>query len=501
MKRLKWWDYITINIYWLGLNIASGSITPIILPFLVAKFVPPEVKGTYLSYIRVAGLAIAMMIQPMAGLLSDRNTSRWGKRRPFIFVGTILDLIFLTIIALARDYWTLFAGILLLQFSSNIAHGALQGLIPDLVPEDQRGRASGVKAIMELLPILLVIFVGPLVEKGYLWGAVGFIMFSFVVTMAITVAFVQEEPLREKPTEPLAEPLLRLVALTAIFVTITQVSLLFVRLSRQFVSFFQQLLMQIAHSLAQLYQHWFMQILQLVEWFSDNLGIFAVGLAGLLAMAGSIIIGVYFAARVGLGREALFHSGFIWWVINRLLFLAALGSIQSFAQYFLADVLKVKNPATLTAILMAVVAVFLLPSALVSGWLSDRIGRFKLVLASCLIGAFGTFLLLLSPNVPMVMVSGCIIGIGAGIFMATNWALGTDIVPPDKAGLFLGISNLAGAGAGIVGAGIGGPMADFFNLARPGLGWLVIYALYGALLILAAFTLFRVRTPAKGEVS
>jgi MFS family permease len=470
MRKLKWWDYITINIYWLGLNIASGSLTPIILPFLVAKFVPPEVKGTYLAYVRVAGLAVAMMIQPMAGLLSDRNTSRWGKRRPFIFVGTVLDLVFLTIIALAKDYWTLFAGILLLQFSSNIAHGALQGLIPDLVPEDQRGRASGVKAIMELLPILIVTFVGPLVEKGYLWGAIGFIMFSFAVTMAITVAFVQEEPLRERPTEPLAEPLLRLVALTVIFVTITQISQ------------------------------------RLVGWVGGKtgtvgLGILIVGLAGLLAMAGSIIIGVYFAARVGLGREALFHSGFIWWVINRLLFLAALGSIQGFAQYFLADVLKVKNPATLTAILMAVVAIFLLPSALVSGWLSDRMGRFKLVLASCLISALGTFLLLFSPNVPMVMVSGCIIGIGAGIFMATNWALGTDIVPPDKAGLFLGISNLAGAGAGIVGAGIGGPMADFFNLAKPGLGWLVIYALYGALLILAAFTLYRVRPPASQEVS
>ncbi len=470
MRKLKWWDYININIYWLGLNIASGSLTPIILPFLVAKFVPPEVKGTYLAYVRVAGLAVAMMIQPMAGLLSDRNTSRWGKRRPFIFVGTVLDLVFLTIIALAKDYWTLFAGILLLQFSSNIAHGALQGLIPDLVPEDQRGRASGVKAIMELLPILIVTFVGPLVEKGYLWGAISFIMFSFAVTMAITVAFVQEEPLREKPTEPLAEPLLRLVALTVIFVTITQISQ------------------------------------RLVGWVGGKtgavgLGILIVGLAGLLAMAGSIIIGVYFAARVGLGREALFHSGFIWWVINRLLFLAAIGSVQGFAQYFLADVLKVKNPATLTAILMAVVAIFLLPSALVSGWLSDRMGRFKLVLASCLISALGTFLLLFSPNVPMVMVSGCIIGIGAGIFMATNWALGTDIVPPDKAGLFLGISNLAGAGAGIVGAGIGGPMADFFNLAKPGLGWLVIYALYGALLILAAFTLYRVRPPASQEVS
>lgn len=465
MKRLRWWDYITINIYWLGLNIASGSITPLILPFLVARFVPPEVKGTYLSYVRVAGLAVAMMIQPMAGLLSDRNTSRWGKRRPFIFVGTLLDIIFLTIIGLAQDYWTLFAGILLLQFSSNIAHGALQGLIPDLVPEDQRGRASGVKAIMELLPILIVIVVGPMLEKGYLWGAIGFIMASFLITMAITVAFVREEPLREKPAEPLAGPLLRLVALTVIFVGITQLS--------------QRLVSWVGGQVG-----------------ATGLGIAIVGLAGLLAMAGSIIIGVYFAARVGLGPEAVYHSGFIWWVINRLLFLAAVNSIQSFAQYFLGDVLKVKSPVTLTAVLMAVVAAFLLPSALVSGWLSDRFGRFRLVLASCFIGALGTFLLLLSPSVPMVMVSGCIIGIGAGIFMATNWALGTDIVPPDKAGLFLGISNLAGAGAGIVGAGIGGPMADFFNLARPGLGWLVIYALYGGLLILAAFTLFRVRPPA-----
>jgi MFS family permease len=38
--------------------------------------------------------------------------------------------------------------------------------------------------------------------------------------------------------------------------------------------------------------------------------------------------------------------------------------------------------------------------------------------------------------------------------------LGTEIVPKDQAGKFLGISNLAGAGAGAVGAYIGGPIAD-----------------------------------------
>jgi len=167
MKRMRWYDYITYNIYWLGLNMATGSLTPIILPFLVAGFVGDAVKGTYLGMLRSAGLIVAIIVQPMAGLLSDRSTLRWGRRRPFIFVGTVLDLVFLAVIGLSGNYWLLFAAVLLLQFSSNVAHGALQGIIPDLVPEDQRGRASGVKAVMELLPIILVGFTtGPLVGAG-----------------------------------------------------------------------------------------------------------------------------------------------------------------------------------------------------------------------------------------------------------------------------------------------------------------------------------------------
>ena len=39
------------------------------------------------------------------------------------------------------------------------------------------------------------------------------------------------------------------------------------------------------------------------------------------------------------------------------------------------------------------------------------------------------------------------------ISLATSWALGTSLVPPEEAGRYLGISNLAGAGAGMVGTG------------------------------------------------
>jgi len=50
----------------------------------------------------------------------------------------------------------------------------------------------------------------------------------------------------------------------------------------------------------------------------------------------------------------------------------------------------------------------------------------------------------------MVYISGGIIGLGYGFFMACSWALGTELVPASESGKYLGISNLAGAGAGIV---------------------------------------------------
>jgi len=463
MKRLRWYDFITINIYWLGLNIATGAITPIILPYLVALFVPNEVKNTYLSIVRVAGLAVAMLIQPLAGMLSDRSTLRWGRRRPYIFVGTVLDMVFLAIIGWATNYWMVLAGIVLLQLSSNVAQGALQGLIPDLVPEDQRGRASGVKAIMELLPSILMAFtIGPLISKGHVGLSVVLVMASLLLAMLITVFTVSEDPLREKPAAPIGPLAMRILFLTVIFLAVTYGLGGLVALVNKLLE---------AGS-----------IIQLV----------AVALTGLAAMAGSIFLGVYYGARVGVGRDAQKYPAFIWWVVNRLMFLAAVGSIQGFAQYFLADVLRIPNAAGVTATLMAVVGVFLLLSALPSGYLADRFGRKRLVGWSGIVAAAGTFLLLFSFNVPMVLVSGCIIGVAAGVFMTTNWALGTDLVPPEEAGRYLGISNLAGAGAGIVGAGIGGPMADFFNAYRPGLGYLVIFAIYGALFLLSTLTLTKV---------
>lgn len=485
--KLRWQDHLNLNILWLGVNIEIGSITPLILPYLVALFAPADQKNSYLAFVRVVSLAVAMLVQPIAGLLSDKNTHRWGRRRPYILVGTLLNLLFLLIIGFSPSfvdspldgtispilgvptaYLVLLLGVILVQASANIILGALIGLIPDLVPDDQRGQASGIKSVLELLPAFLIIFVGPWVDQGHIWRVIGLVMAAVFVTMLITIKFVHEEPLKTLQGDGTGDRILRLIGLTAIFVISTQIAVWLVNAAGSFllerdVALWQQVAL--------------------------------VGAAGLTGMTGSILIGVYFGAWVGIGAGARGQKSFIWWVVNRLLFLAAVGSIQGFAFFYLQDYLKMEDPASRTTILLAFVGTFLIPAALGGGYLADRVGRKPLVRTAGLIAVLGNIVLLFAESFPIVVLSGCVIGVGAGLFWATNWALGTDLIPADEAGRFLGISNLAGAGAGIVGVGIGGPIADFFNGIRPGMGYLVIFSLYAFLFALSVVVLKNVHPP------
>jgi len=480
-KSKRWYELLGLNGYQLGLSMASNVISPLLLPALVLLYMPPEKKNTYTALVYVTGLAVAMFVQPVMGMWSDRCTARLGRRRPFILWGALLNVVFLLVVGASlffRDSSAnpffqstfgvtaslviLLLGIILLQFSSNISQAGQQGLIPDVIQENQRGRASGIKSVMEMIPAALVLAISPLLDKGNFWIVIFILMAFYLLTMLWTVLSTREQPIIEKPPRPQGRPVLRMLLLTVIFVGVTQLALWLVKGCASWLP---------------------------METTALWLRVAVVGLAGLIGMAGSIFIGVYFGAQVGIGSEARQQKSFIWWVVTRLMFLAAIGSTRNFAMYFVKDVLQVPNPATVTTYLTAVIFIFLLITSLLGGYLSDRMGRKKLLLAAGLIAFIGTILLIFSRTIPMVMVAGAFLGLGTGTFMSANWALGTDLVPAKDAGRYLGISNLAGAGAGIVGSSIGGPLADYFNAIQPGLGYPVIFALYGGLFLLSALLL------------
>ncbi len=485
----KWYDYLTLNSYQLGLSMASGVISPLLLPMLVLAYMPEEMKNTYTALVYVTGLAVAMFIQPVMGMWSDRCASKFGRRRPFIFWGALLNIVFLGVvgsslffrgsplnaafqsaISIPATLTVLLLGIIVLQFSSNISQAGQQGLIPDVVPAHQRGRASGVKSLMEMIPSAVVLVISPLIDKQKFWLVIFILMATYLVTMLVTVIFTKETPLTEKPPRPEGRPILRMFFLTVIFVGITQLALWLVK--------------------------------SVSGWLPEattslTTRIIVVGLVGLLGMAGSIVIGVYFGAQVGIGKEARSQKPFVWWVVTRLMFLAAIGSVRNFTVYFIKDVLNAPNPATVATQVTAVIFVFLLITSLLGGYLSDKMGRKRLLVIAGVLAVIGTVVLIFARNIPMVLVAGSFLGLGTGTFMATNWALGTELAPAKDAGRYLGISNLAGAGAGIVGSSIGGPLADYFNGIQRGLGYPVVFALYGGLFLLSVLILPRIITSKK----
>jgi hypothetical protein len=323
------------------------------------------------------------------------------------------------------------------------------------------------------LPVILVGFViGPIIAEGNLWGGLLAAMGVLTLCMVLTM-FVPERPLAETPPRLDWAPFLRLLLMAGLFTGII------------------------------------LGVGAIVRWIGRSADVTAslsttlilMGGLGLAAMIVAVGLGVWASVRAGLGSAVQRNPSFIWWVVNRLAFLVGTTNLSGFAVYFLQGRLgyleeEAAGPASR---LMMVVGIFILLSALPSGWLGDRFGHRRLVATSGLLAALGTLIILLTTSLTIIYVGGCLIGLAAGLFFTANWALGTSLVPKEEPGRYLGISNLAGAGAGAVGAYIGGPIADYFTVQVPeipGLGYVTLFAIYGALFLFSVVALTRVRAPA-----
>lgn len=484
-RPLRWYDYITVNIFFFALTTLSQT-NGLIFPLLVQQFVGEADKGAYLGRLRLWTLMVALLWQAVTGMLSDHSTAAWGRRRPFIFIGTLGMVVtvilvgFSTGMAGMTGFSFLFLMALLQSFAANTAHGAEQGLIPDLVPEDKRGRFSAIKAVLEVpIPLILVSFtIARFIAAGNLWTALFVAIAVLLVAMLLTM-LVPERRLAETPAKLDWAPLARLGVMTALFTAIILGMGELVRLIGRLLS----------------------------EVESPAVLLSVIGVAGLLAMAVTVAVGVWLSVRISVGRAASrAHPAFTWWVVNRLAFLIGTTNLSTFAVYFLQARLGLvrEQAAGPAARLMMVIGIFILCSALPSGWLSDRFGHKRLVGIAGLLAAFGVLIALLSPSMAVIYVGGGFIGIATGLFFTANWALGTELVPHAEAGRYLGISNLAGAGAGAVGAYIGGPIADYVTAQLPGLpgaGYILLFALYGVMFLLSVLALQRVRGPAVQPVT
>jgi MFS family permease len=183
---------VTLSIYWLGIQTIWGGLNITIIPGRLDEL-GRDTQGTMLAIIMIVGAVAPIVIQPTVGVVSDYTATRWGRRKPYIVIGSLLDVVFLAGIAFNNDFVAMVAFYFLLQVSSNFAQGPFQGYVPDLVPARQVGLASGLMGLM--LTVGTIVGVGVAVLGGIIDNlalailALGVIE---VVTMVILVATVDE---------------------------------------------------------------------------------------------------------------------------------------------------------------------------------------------------------------------------------------------------------------------------------------------------------------------
>ncbi len=406
MTKSRTADLFIINVYWLGLSIMWNSLHVLILPAVLLNFVPETRKNTYLGLLTFVGLIIAMLVQPLSGNRSDRWRSRWGRRRPLITLGTGLDFIFLAFLGWAGGLLWIAIGYIGLQFTSNIAHGPAQGLIPDRVPPEKHGAASGIKNLFDMSGLVVAsLLMGNLLDPQAARPLVPMLVIAgiLLVSAAVTLLGTREEPHLDVPEEDPAErtPITRIL--------------------------------------------------------SEN-----PRYARLIASRFAFLIGVY--------------------------------AVQSFAQYFIRDVIDTPNPVKLTGDLMAAIALPLIAFAVGGGWLGDRFGHRKMLYIASGFGILGSLTLMTARTSTQVLVCGAILGLGVGLFLTSNWATLSRMAPVTQAGAYLGLTNLATAGSAASGRLLG-PMIDLLNNARPGsfLGYTAMFAFGAVSILLSAILLSQVK--------
>ncbi|BBC36463.1 MFS transporter [Streptomyces graminofaciens] len=127
-------------------------------------------KETMLAWVAGAGAVVSLFATPVFGALSDRTTSRWGRRTPWIVAGAVGGALSLVLLAGASGLWTLIAGWCLVQLALNASWAAVTAAVPDRVPRLQRGAVGGWLGAAQILGVVggtALATVGGSVGAGY----------------------------------------------------------------------------------------------------------------------------------------------------------------------------------------------------------------------------------------------------------------------------------------------------------------------------------------------
>ncbi|MEU5871153.1 MFS transporter [Glycomyces sp. NPDC047369] len=138
-----------------GLYVALLTPVMVSMAFKVQHLTAtPEEAASSLGLVLGVGAFFALVANPLVGRLSDRTTSRFGMRRPWILGGVLTGFLALALIGAAQSVWLVLLGWCVAQAALNAVMAAANATLPDQVPAERRGKTSGIVGITTPLGIL-----------------------------------------------------------------------------------------------------------------------------------------------------------------------------------------------------------------------------------------------------------------------------------------------------------------------------------------------------------
>lgn len=477
LPKMRWAQIMAISIFWFALNFHWSAIGLIILPSQVLKIVGELHKGQALAFVLVPGAFVALFANPLIGMLSDRTGGKlatWGRRRPYILFGTLLNVAALLWMAVAWDIPSLTLAYIMLQFSSNAATAPFHALLPDLVPQEQRGVASGLMGMLSISGTMSGVLVAGLfvdaakpqiAYQQSLALTYGIIIAVLVALMLITLLAVDE---RKGASVQMAER------------ERVQASALAGKPTVGLAKRHRWLTRSRLYSVIRIV------LVTLVVW--GVMALWNMFNPAAIQIKGDVQQGVLMVI-LSFGILRLFdfnprrNPDFAWVLVTRLVMMMGIYIIQIFLQYYMRDVVGVPDPERETTKFVIIASLTSLVSALLAGWLSDRFGRKRMIYLSggmmALLGLMVIITHIFTRSLPIIFVAGALFGVGGGAYQSVDWALVADVLPSYKDyAKDMGVWNISLSLPQVIAPVLGGPLIDAFTQrGMPVLGFQLLFVM------------------------
>ena len=186
-----------------NLGIWLAFFTPIqnLLPRFSEDIAGADGKETALAIVTGVGAFVAIIANPLAGALSDRTTSRFGRRRPWLLLGALFGAIAIALLSTQSTIVGLAVFWGLGQAAINASYAGLTATIPDQVPVAQRGVASGWVGLSQTLGIVLGVALVTFVVLGLVPGTYLTAVLAFVLVIPF-VLVLKDPPLPRADRPP-----------------------------------------------------------------------------------------------------------------------------------------------------------------------------------------------------------------------------------------------------------------------------------------------------------